>query len=294
MAEEVEIDQKVYDELIAAGKSERIARAKAKAATVRAQKVAAGETVGPREKTEAPAAAQAEAPAAAAAAGGAPAAGDGGGVATRERTGVASPGGLTPEERQRRVAAALAQKGNGAGTRTNGRGGDTKFANQEHTHRLLAMVPPDGIQQIRGKQEDKVYVWPHLISSEFIAILAWTVGVMVFSAIVAAPLRELANPNLTPNPSKAPWYFLGLQEMLRYFHPMIAGVTIPTVGIVLGMALPYFDRNPSIKPENRKFAYAAFTFFLLFAAITAMAGSFFRGQGFEWIWPWVDNLYFEL
>jgi quinol---cytochrome c reductase cytochrome c subunit, bacillus type len=290
VAEEVEMDQQVYDELIAAGKSERIARAKAKAATVRAQKVAAGETVGPREKAEAPAgaAAAAEAPAAAAAA-----AGDGGtagGVATRERTGV---GGLTPEERQRRVAAALAQRGNGGATRTDGRG-DTKFANQEHTHRLLAMVPPDGIQQIRGKQEDKVYVWPHLISSEFIAILAWTVGLLIFSAIVAAPLRELANPNLTPNPSKAPWYFLGLQELLRSFHPMIAGVTIPTIGIVLGMALPFFDKNPSIKPENRKFAYAAFTFFLVFSAILAIIGSFFRGQQFAWIWPWVDNLYFEL
>jgi quinol---cytochrome c reductase cytochrome c subunit, bacillus type len=289
MAEEVQMDQKVYDELIAAGKSERIARAKAKSAAVRAQKVAAGETVGPREQ-KAPAAA---APAAAAAGDGGGAAQGGGGVATRERTGVVGPGGLTPEERQKRVAAALAQKGNGAATRTNGRT-ETRLAGQEHTHRLLAMVPPDGIQQIKGKQDDKVYTWPHLISSEFISILAWTAGIMLFSAFVAAPLRELANPNLTPNPSKAPWYFLGLQELLRYFHPMVAGVTIPTIGIVLGMAIPYFDRNPSIKPQNRKTAIVGFTFFLVFSAILAIAGSFFRGQGFAWVWPWVDNLYFEL
>jgi hypothetical protein len=289
MAEDVEMDQKVYDELIAAGKSERIARAKAKAAAVRAKKVEAGETVGPRAQTEeAPAAAAA--PAAGAAAG-ATAAGGGGGVGTKERTGVGAPGGLTPEERQKRVAAALAQKGNGAGARANG---GTKYAGQDHTHRLLAMVPPTGIQQIRGKQEDKVYTWPHLIASEFICLLAWTAGVAIFSAFVNAPLRELANPNATPDPSKAPWYFLGLQELLRYFHPMIAGVTIPTVGIVLGMALPYFDKNPSIKPENRRTAITAFTFFLVYSAILTIIGSFFRGQGFEFVWPWVDNLFFEL
>ncbi len=106
MAEEVEMDQKVYDELIAQGKSERIARSKAKAAAVRAKKVEAGETIGPRAASEAPAAAAPAAAPAAAAAGGGASAPAGGGVATRERTGV---GGLTPEERQRRVAAALSQ-----------------------------------------------------------------------------------------------------------------------------------------------------------------------------------------
>jgi menaquinol-cytochrome c reductase cytochrome b/c subunit len=286
MAEEVELDQKVYDELIAAGKSERIARAKAKAAAVRAKKAAAGEKVGPREAGESTAAPQKEA-AAAAGGGGTAAAG---GVATQERAGGA-PGVLTPEERRARVAAALGQRGNGGGATTTA---ETRYTSQEHTHRLLAMVPPDGIQQIRGKQEDKVYTWPHLIASEFISILVWTAGITIFSAIVQAPLRELANPNLTPNPSKAPWYFLGLQEMLRYFHPMIAGVTIPTIGIVLAMAFPYFDKNPSIKPENRKTAYVAFTFFLIFAGILVIIGSFFRGPGFNFIWPWTDGLFFEL
>ena len=292
MAEEVEMDQKVYDDLIAQGKSERIARAKAKAATVRARKAESGETLGPREATtEAPAAAAAATTAAASAGGGeaTPAAG---GVATAERPAVAARTGvLTPEERQARVAAALGQKTNGNG---NGNGLGTKYAGQDHTHRLLAMVPPDGIQQIKGKQEDKVYTWPHLISSEFVCILAWTVGIVLFSAVVKAPLRELANINVTPNPSKAPWYFLGLQELLRYFHPMIAGVTIPTVGIVLGMMLPYIDRNPSIKPENRKTAFTGFTFFLVFSAIITMVGSFFRGPGFNFVWPWVDGLFFEL
>jgi len=289
MAENVEMDQKVYDELIAAGKSERIARSKAKAAAVRAKKEAAGEKLGPREATaEAPAPAAA---AAAAAGGDAPAAG-GGGVATAER--ATGTGGMTVEERQARVAAALAAKGDGA---ANGRGNGaaTRYAGQDHTHRLLAMVPPDGIQQIRSKQEDKVYVWPHLIASEFIALMAVTLFITALSVLPAFPLRELANPNITPNPSKAPWYFLGLQELLRYFHPMIAGVTIPGIVGLLGlMMVPYMDRNPSVRPDNRKTAITLMTFFLLGAGMMTLVGSFFRGPGFNWVWPWVDGLFFEL
>ncbi|MGH8896293.1 MAG: menaquinol-cytochrome c reductase cytochrome b subunit [Egibacteraceae bacterium] len=283
MSEPVEMDQKVYDELIAQGKSERIARAKAKAATVRAAKVAAGEKLGPRDPSErkVPAAAAAGAAQAKATAPG----------ATAKARGAA-PGVLTPEERQARVAAALAAKGNG-GTATRQR--ETKLAGQEHTHRLLAMVPPTGIQQIRGKQDDKVYVWPHLLSSELICLLAVTALVTFLSILPAFPLRELANPNQTPNPSKAPWYFLGLQELLRYFHPMIAGVTIPGPVGLIGLAMiPYLDKNPSVRPENRKLAIMIMTFFLVGAAVVMICGSFFRGPGFNWVWPWVDGLYFEL
>lgn len=290
MAEEVEIDQKVYDELIAAGKSERIARSKAKAAAVRAKKEAAGEKLGPRSAEEL---------AAMQAAGGkADEAKAGGAVATQERAGGGAPGVLTPEERQARVAAALKAKAGGGTPRTGGGAGRaptaTRYAGQDHTHRLLAMVPPTGIQQIRGKQEDKVYTWPHLISSEFIALLAVTAFLTLFSAFAPAPLRELANPSVTPNPSKAPWYFLGLQELLRYFHPMVAGVTIPGVGMLGLMMFPYLDKNPSVKPENRKLAYAIFTLFIVSSAVLTIVGSFFRGPGFNFVWPWVDHLFFEL
>ena len=285
MAEEVEMDQQVYDDLIAQGKSERIARAKAKAAAMRAKKEAAGETLGPREASSEPA------PAAAAAStggGGDAAAAPAAGVATAER-GVTT-GGMTPEDRQKRVAAAFAAKGNGGAPPA-----EAKYAGQEHTHRLLAMVPPAGIQQIRAKQEDKVYTWPHLISAEFIALLACTALLTVLSVLPAFPLRELANPNITPNPSKAPWYFLGLQELLRYFHPMIAGVTIPGIVGLLGlMTIPYLDKNPSVRPENRKTAFTMMTFFLMGSAVMTIVASFFRGPGFNWVWPWIDGLFFEL
>ncbi len=289
MAENVEMDQKVYDELIAAGKSERIARAKAKSAAVRAKKEAAGEQLGPREASTAAPAPAAAATAAAGGGGGGATARPAGGVATAERS--LSPGGLTPEERQARVAAALAAKGNGGAKPA----APTRMAGQDHTHRLLAMVPPNGIQQIRAKQEDKVYTWPHLISAEFVALLAMTAFVTLLSTLPAFPLRELANSNITPNPSKAPWYFLGLQELLRYFHPMIAGVTIPGIVGLLGlMAIPYLDKNPSVRPENRKTAFTLMTFFLLGSGMMTLVGSFFRGPGFNWVWPWVDGLFFEL
>jgi menaquinol-cytochrome c reductase cytochrome b/c subunit len=179
------------------------------------------------------------------------------------------------------VAAAVATKG------LPGQAGAA--AKQGETHRLLAMVPPEGIQRAEARQEDKVNVWPHLLLREAVAAFAMFAFVTVFSMVVNAPLRELANSNLTPNPSKAPWYFLGLQELLRYFHPMVAGVTIPGIALLALMATPYFDKNPSMRPENRKLAILMFTMFMMFWAILVLAGSFFRGPSFEWVWPWTET-----
>ena len=88
-------------------------------------------------------------------------------------------------------------------------------------------------------------MWPHLLVVEFVAALACTAFLLVFSIFVNAPLLALANVNQTPNPSKAPWYFLGLQELLTMFHPMVAGVTIPGIGLFVLILAPYIDRNPS-------------------------------------------------
>ena len=161
-------------------------------------------------------------------------------------------------------------------------------------HRLLALVPPEGIQRVEREQGDRVNVFPHLLVEEFVAMMIVTVTLTIFSTFVNAPLRELANPNLTPNPSKAPWYFLGLQELLRYFHPMIAGVIIPTLILVGLAAIPYVDRNPSNKPGDRKLIITLFTMLFMFGATLTIIGSFFRGPGFNWVWPWSQGLFFEL
>ena len=161
-------------------------------------------------------------------------------------------------------------------------------------HRLLALVPPEGIQRVEREQGDRVNVWPHLLVEEFVAMLVLLAAVLFFSTFVNAPLRELANPNLTPNPSKAPWYFLGLQELLRYFHPMIAGITIPTFILVGLAAVPYVDRNPSNKPGDRKIAITMFTLLFCFGATLTIIGCFFRGPGYNWIWPWAQGVFFEL
>jgi menaquinol-cytochrome c reductase cytochrome b/c subunit len=163
-----------------------------------------------------------------------------------------------------------------------------------HTQRLLTVVKAGSIQDVKAAPQDKVHVWPHLLAVEFVASLAMTAFLIVFSIFVNAPLLELANPNETPNPSKAPWYFLGLQELLTMFHPMVAGVTIPGMGIFLLILAPYIDRNPSNKPEDRKFAISVFTVQLMFWAVLVMIGSFFRGPGQNFVAPWDAGLFFEL
>ena len=163
-----------------------------------------------------------------------------------------------------------------------------------HTQRLLTVVKAGSIQDLKSTPIDKVHTWPHLLAVEFVAALAITVFTLIFSIFVNAPLLELANINQTPNPSKAPWYFLGLQELLTMFHPMVAGVTIPGMGIFLLILSPYIDRNPSNKPEDRKFAISLFTIQMMFWAVLVIIGSFFRGPGFNFVTPWTGGLFFEL
>jgi hypothetical protein len=163
-----------------------------------------------------------------------------------------------------------------------------------HTQRLLTVVKSGSIQDVKAVPQDKVHVWPHLLVIEFAAALFITAFTLIFSIFVNAPLLELANFNETPNPSKAPWYFLGLQELLTMFHPMVAGVTIPGIGLFVLILAPYIDKNPSNKPEDRKFAVSLMTIHLMFWAVLVMIGSFFRGPGFNFVFPWEAGLFFEL
>ena len=163
-----------------------------------------------------------------------------------------------------------------------------------HTQRLLTVVKSGSIQDVKATPVDKVHTWPHLLAAEFVAALICTLFTFIFSIFVHAPLLQLANTNQTPNPSKAPWYFLGLQELLTVFHPMVAGVTLPGVGLIALVLAPFLDKNPSNKPEDRKFMTGLQTVHLMFWAVLVMIGSFFRGPGFNFVLPWVEGLFFEL
>ena len=162
------------------------------------------------------------------------------------------------------------------------------------TQRLLTVVKAKPIQKAVAEPVDKVNTWPHLMLPEFVALMAMTAFLIFLSAILQAPLLEEANPNVTPNPAKAPWYFLGLQELLSYWDPQIAGVMIPLVlGVVLWMAFPYIDRNPETHPSKRKFAIMFYTFFLAGAGVLTIIGVLFRGPGWNWTYPWIDGIWFD-
>ena len=162
------------------------------------------------------------------------------------------------------------------------------------TQRLLTVVKAKPIQKPVAEPVDKVNTWPHLMLPEFVALMAMTAFLIFLSAILQAPLLEEANPNVTPNPAKAPWYFVGLQELLSYWDPQIAGVMIPLVlGVGLFMAFPYIDRNPETHPSKRKFAIMFYTFFLAGAGVLTIIGVLFRGPGWNWTYPWIDGIWFD-
>jgi hypothetical protein len=136
----------------------------------------------------------------------------------------------------------------------------------------------------------EVHVWPYLLRIEFLAALIVTVGLMVWSITLNAPLEEPSNPSVTMNPAKAPWYFLGLQEMLVYFDPWMAGVVMPTLVIVGLMIIPYIDENPLGNGyytfKQRKFAILTFIFGFAFLWVAMIViGTFIRGPGWMWFWP---------
>ncbi len=139
----------------------------------------------------------------------------------------------------------------------------------------------------------KVEAWPHLVSREMLAALAVLAVLLAWSWFIDAPLEEPANPNTTPNPAKAPWYFLGLQELLVYFDPWLAGVVLPCL-IVLGLlALPYVDNNVRdtgvYSFHHRRYVISGFLFGMLLWTVLIIIGVWFRGPGWAWYWPWEDQ-----
>lgn len=118
-------------------------------------------------------------------------------------------------------------------------------ADAQEKPRRIALVKRGTSAQVRqeGRDEEEVMTFPHLIVREVIAFQALVVVLAVLALIFDAPLERLANPEHTPNPAKAPWYFLGLQELLHYFPPVVAGVLIPTLAVLALILIPYFEVN---------------------------------------------------
>jgi len=140
-------------------------------------------------------------------------------------------------------------------------------------------------------RDDKVLVWPDLVYTELICLILGTAALMLWAIIAKAPLEQPANPGYAPNPAKAPWYFLGLQEMLVYFDPWLAGVVLPTLIIVGLMAIPYIDTNPKgagyYSFRERKWEIAIFLYgFLVLWSFLIITGTFLRGPNWNFFGPY--------
>jgi quinol-cytochrome oxidoreductase complex cytochrome b subunit len=159
--------------------------------------------------------------------------------------------------------------------------------------RLLGVVDRESVTAEERLTDDTVFTWPHLLVRHVVVGLGVVATVLAMGVAFTAPLRSIANPNLTPEPAKAPWYFVGLQELLSHFDPLVAGILVPVGVMITLMLLPYIDRNPATESRNRKFAVAVFSAVLLIAVTLTVIGALFRGPGWTFVAPW-DHSYLEL
>jgi quinol---cytochrome c reductase cytochrome c subunit, bacillus type len=217
------------------------------------------------------------------------------------------------------------------------------------TPRRLAVLRPETAARVLGDRGETVMTAPHLLLREVILVQLCVVAMALLSLFFDSPLEGIADPTNTPNPAKAPWYFLGLQELLHYFPPVVAGVAIPAMVVIAMVVIPYFrtnleDRGFLETPSRRQMsmlttlvaAIAAFlaawrvwavlvptlllysamvlpslppcpaawrrrlirvtlsdwimTWFVVVAVILTLIGTFFRGPGWKWIWPWQGGI----
>jgi Cytochrome b(C-terminal)/b6/petD len=210
----------------------------------------------------------------------------------------------------------------------------------------VVFITPKTSAQVKEKAGRQLMSYPHLMLRELIAFEVLT-GVLVIVALVwDAPLEQLANPLLTPNPAKAPWYFLGLQELLHYFPPLVAGIVIPGLVVLALVIIPYFNVNIKGEPlwaadrsrrflifivsvglllmflglyrawtvlvptvaivgltvasflqlkrpnrlisflQTRPLSWWVMTWFIAVSLTLTLVGTFFRGPGWSWVWPW--------
>jgi len=163
-------------------------------------------------------------------------------------------------------------------------------------YRLLALVKQDAVVRVQKEPDDTVMTWPHLLTIEFLAAVAMSIFLLLLGLFINAPLEELANPNVTPAVAKAPWYFLGLQELLAYFHPTVAGALTPAAILVGSALIPYLDRRNihSTRPSDRKLEVSLFSILWALGLAVTFIGIFFRGPGYSFVLPWVNGFFFSL
>jgi hypothetical protein len=200
--------------------------------------------------------------------------------------------------------------------------------------------------KVKGEVPGQVMAYPHLLLRETVAFQVLVIALVLVALLWDAPLEQLANPLLTPNPAKAPWYFLGLQELLHYFPPFVAGILIPTLVVIALIVIPYFNINVEGEPlwaanparhfrvflivlaalelflsafhawtvfiptavvgglviysyfrrpgetgfneylRSRAISWWVMTWFITVAVVLTVVGTFFRGPGWSWVWPW--------
>ena len=142
---------------------------------------------------------------------------------------------------------------------------------------------------MNDEKNRNMFVWPDLAVMEFLTAIALTIILLIWALLVNAPLLEIANPGISQNPSKAPWYFVGLQELLVYFDPWMAGVVIPAIIIFCLMIIPYVDNKPEGRGgytfSLRKFALINFNIGFLMWLILIFIGYFLRGPNWHFYWP---------
>jgi len=161
------------------------------------------------------------------------------------------------------------------------------LASKDKTYGLLEVVTGKPIFETvtAEEEEDTTFSYPYAFFREAVALMATVTGVMAISLFWNAPLEELANPAKTPNPAKAPWYFLGLQELVSH-SALLGGVVVPALAVLALLAVPYLDTNPSRRPADRKWANRAFTIFVVVNVVLIVVGTFFRGPGWALVAPW--------
>ena len=163
------------------------------------------------------------------------------------------------------------------------------FPASTKTYGLMALTRRPTVSVEARDPDDEVFAWPHLLYRELLVTVAVIVALHVVSLLFTAPLEGIADPTRTPNPAKAPWYFLGLQELVSH-SAFIGGVLVPALVVLALVVLPYVDRRPDgvgrwFAPE-RRVANTIFTTIAAIAIVLTVIGTFFRGPNWAWVWPW--------